>query len=439
MPSQIPVSPNPPSAFKRFVANNQKSLVTGIFTVLAAFIVGVFGFLGRSGSPSQQHVLNVTNSMDSIFVAGNQTGNNTIKRYSFAPSQTIYTGSNSGWVYNLQFNNQKYYFESPSNVVPGEQLAASESNRAVMATTIHSLVGKLAMLEQQVVRDAVSSGYRNYTNRDYSGAFQEFLKAVKAFESNPDELKANKVELSWESKASIYCYTSLSALALGSNSIATEFADKTIQLKPSAPYMEFIVGAFYERASEKFRDSDFSDALKLSKVSIKAYRECRQAEDFRAELLSPDDGRNFYLASRCAQRMGDHETANDYAEDAVRTSSNAANLANLVVTRHNVALEKWLSNDFDAAFRLFVKDVEAYRLFQSTEGYKPDLLPAGIVSSMLNYAAFCAGRLGKQELMTEFLEEAAREYPSITNLANVVISLHNLGREIMQKATLLLH
>ncbi|MEQ1906896.1 MAG: tetratricopeptide repeat protein [Pirellulaceae bacterium] len=187
----------------------------------------------------------------------------------------------------------------------------------------------------------------------------------------------------------------------------------------------------FEAARKFYANGAFADALANATNAIFTMEQGEQtATDLvkAGEIKSEFKAILFSLASECAQQLGAHALAHEFAHKSVNANPTARNQALLATTFFNIGRESLTRGDLLSASDKFTNAINA--LIESQKGSNPQvgLLPTNDVAMMFSFAAETSQKLGDEIQAYEFSKRAFEADSSGFHQAQMASSLLNLGR-----------
>jgi len=234
-----------------------------------------------------------------------------------------------------------------------------------------------------------------------------------------------------------YVQAAASATRLGKYSLANQYAEEAVNLKPTALNLAFLCQTLQMFAVDKFNSNDFAGALQLARKATNVGQSCKKAEDFTPNLISVAEiAANYRLAADCAHRVKRDDLTREFLEDALKIEPTAKDYALLFVTLHNLTVPKFNNKDFLGALEMVRKSINAYESYKAAKDYEPNLIPPSEVGGNFAFAAIIATYLRKFDEAYGYAEKSVNSDPSFWNQAVYMAALYNIGRKDEAKAML---
>jgi hypothetical protein len=134
-------------------------------------------------------------------------------------------------------------------------------------------VGGMISGQPSVVIDAFTGGVQCYTNHDFKNALGFFQKAIYALESTrfSGVVIGAPADLTPEGRGALYGMSAECALQIQSNSLASEYAQKSVNAAPSAENKILLTYTIANLAIQKAQSNDIAGSFEFFQKAITNY------------------------------------------------------------------------------------------------------------------------------------------------------------------------
>jgi hypothetical protein len=131
-------------------------------------------------------------------------------------------------------------------------------------------VGGMVTGKPTVVIDAFTEGFQVYTNQDFSNAFAIFRRGIDALEATrlAGIVMSMGGDITPEGKGALYALTADCAMRIHSNSLAIDYAQKSVAASPNIENKILLTYAFGNSGLQKFRADDLAGAFPFFQMAI---------------------------------------------------------------------------------------------------------------------------------------------------------------------------
>jgi hypothetical protein len=134
-------------------------------------------------------------------------------------------------------------------------------------------IGSMITGKASVVIDAATEGFQSYTNKDFNNALVFFQKAINAMETThiSGVVMTTGGDLTPEGQSQLYGIAAECAMQIHSNSLANEFAQKSVSASPRIGNKFLLTCTIANLALEKVQNNDIVGSFELFQRAITNY------------------------------------------------------------------------------------------------------------------------------------------------------------------------